>query len=428
MTLALLLTIAAIFVLLCLSALFSGSETAVTAASRSRMHFLENEGNRRAALVTWLIARREALIGAILLGNNLVNILASALATSLLIGLVGETGIIYATVAMTALVFIFSEVLPKTYALRHADNLALGVSPILKVLVVLLSPITGAVSWFVAGVLKALGRPDDARDALSVAEELRGTIDLHAREGTMRKRYRDMLRSILDLSEVEVGEIMVHRRKMLALDIQRPPAELVRQILQSPYTRIPLWKDNPDNIVGVLHAKDLLRSIQKAGETITNRAIEDAASEPWFVPDTTSLAEQLAAFRERHAHFALVVDEYGALMGLVTLEDILEEIVGDIADEHDRPTSGVQTTSDGSLYVDGSVTIRDLNRAHDWRLPDEEAVTVAGLVINEAKRIPETGEVFALDGLIFEVVDRDDSRIIRLKVEPDANPPQQEPE
>lgn len=416
MSLALLLILAAIFVLLCLSALFSGSETAVTAASRSRMHYLENEGNHRAVIVTWLISRKESLIGAILLGNNLVNILASALATSMMIQLVGETGVVYATIVMTALVFVFSEVLPKTYALRHADDLALAVSPILKVLVILLSPITRAVGWLVTGILNFVGQRNGAGDALSVAEELRGVIDLHARDGTMRKRYRDMLRSILDLSDVEVGEIMVHRRKMLALDINQTADELTRRVIGSPYTRIPLWRDNPDNIVGVLHAKDLLRTVQKTGGTFTSEAIAEAASEPWFVPDTTSLAEQLTAFRERHSHFALVVDEYGALMGLVTLEDILEEIVGDIADEHDRPRSGIQSGPDGSFEIDGAVTIRDLNRARDWRLPDEEAVTVAGLVINEAKRIPDVGEVFVFHGLSFEVLERDDARIVRLRI------------
>lgn len=417
-----LLILAVILFLLCLSAFFSGSETALTAVRRSRIHQMEVDGDRRARLVARLLARRERLIGGILLGNNLVNILASALATSVLITAVGEAGVAYATIAMTLLVVIFAEVLPKTYAIRHADEMALSVAPILRPIIAVLTPVTRLVELLVIGVFKLVGASGDRRGVMSVADEVRGVIDLYAREGSMRKHYRDMLRSILDLAEVEVGEIMVHRKNMVTIDTTLAPGEIVAEVLDSPYTRIPLWRDDPDNIVGVLHAKDLLQKVSALGDAIDDLDVIGAAAEPWFVPDTTSLADQLAAFRARHAHFALVVDEYGALMGLVTLEDILEEIVGEIADEHDHPTPGVAPQADGSYVVDGSVTIRDLNRDLDWRLPDDAAATVAGLVIHEAKRIPDIGQTFAFHNVRFEVLGRERNRITSLRLAAQALP------
>jgi len=412
-----LLTMAAIGLLLCLSAFFSGSETALTAASRPRLHQLESDGNRRAELVGRLLMEKERLIGAILLGNNAVNILASSLATYLFVGIVGDSGVIYATLVMTVMVFIFAEVLPKTFAIRNADKTALAVAPAIRGLTALLSPITLAVQTIVGGTLRLLGvQPAGASDFLDVSNELRGAIDLHAREGTMRKHYRDMLRSILDLSEVHVDEVMVHRSNMATLDVDQPPAKLVDAALSSPFTRLPVWRDDPDNIIGILHAKDLLRALSEAGSDPERVDISTILTEPWFVPDATSLADQLHAFRMRRAHVALVVDEYGALMGLVTLEDIIEEIVGDISDEHDIPVRGVTIEADGSCVVEGTVTIRDLNRRFDWRLPDEEAATIAGLVIHEAQRIPEVGETFDFHGFQFHVLARQRNRVTSLRV------------
>jgi len=416
---AMLLMLAAIGMLLVLSAFFSGSETALTAASRARIHQLETEGDRRARIVGHLLIEKERLIGAILLGNNAVNILASSIATYLFVGLVGETGVAYATLSMTLLVLIFAEVLPKTYAIRNADRMALAVAPVLRIVVTVLSPITLAVQMIVASTLRLLGgRPVAPSDYLQASDEIRGAIDLHAREGTMRKHYRDMLRSILDLAEVRVEEVMVHRRNMVALDAGEPPAKVIEQALSSPYTRLPVWRDDPDNIIGILHAKDLLRAIRENDGNIDAIDLETILAEPWFVPDSTSLVDQLQAFRARRAHFALVVDEYGALMGLVTLEDIIEEIVGDITDEHDIPVLGVRAEADGSYVVDGTVTIRDLNRRFDWRLPDEEAATIAGLVIHEAQYIPEVGEAFAFHGFRFEVLARQRNQITSLHITP----------
>ncbi|MCH9020261.1 MAG: HlyC/CorC family transporter [Proteobacteria bacterium] len=416
---ALLISILAIVLLLVLSAFFSGSETALTAASRPRLHHLERRGNRRAGLVNRLIESKERMIGAILLGNNAVNIFASALATGALISLVGDAGVVYATLGMTILVVIFAEVLPKTYALRHADRWALAAAPAMRAVVVVLSPITAAVQVVVHGTMRLFG-VDVAAGGLSMTpqEELRGAIDLHVRDGVMVKHERDMLESILDLEDVEVSEIMVHRKSMVMVEIDEAPSRIVDQVADGPYTRIPLWRGEVDNIVGVLHAKDLLRAVNEHEGDVDGLDIAAVAAEPWFIPETTTLVQQLQAFRRRRTHFALVVDEYGALMGMVTLEDILEEIVGDIADEHDVVFTGVRVNPDGSYTVRGTVTIRDLNREFEWDLPDEEAATIAGLVIHEAQQIPNVGQGFVFYGFKFEVLARQRNQLTSLRLTP----------
>ncbi len=418
---ALLFSIVAIVVLLFLSGLFSGTETALTAASRARMHHLERAGDHRAAIVNNLSERKARLIGAILLGNNLVNILASALATSVLISFLGEAGVVVATLIMTALVLVFAEVLPKTYALHNPDRMALALAPVIRPVVFLFSPVTRAVQLIVRGTLHLLGvdirTPVDA-DATAAAEEIRGAIHLHTREGAMVKADRDMLDSILELDEVQVNEVMVHRSSMQMIDESESPEAIVAQVLASPFTRMPIWKEDPENIIGMLHSKDLLRALSEKQGRAEEIDVTAIAAEPWFVPETTTLREQLNAFRERGAHFALVVDEYGALMGLVTLEDILEEIVGEIRDEHDLIVSGITPQPDGSYVVDGAVTIRDLNRQFDWDLPDEEATTIAGLVIHEARVIPEVSQVFSFYGYKFEILGRRKNRVTALRVTP----------
>lgn len=416
------ITIGAILVLLVMSAFFSGSETALTAASRARMHALEHEGNRRAAIVNRLRENKERLIGAILLGNNAVNILASALATSALIHLVGDAGVAYATVAMTLLVLVFSEVLPKTYALRHADRTALAVAPLVRTLVFLLAPVTAGITALVRLVLKAIGKDIGQVTVVSTVDELRGAIELHrapdeAEEEEIRHE-RAMLRSILDLANVEVSEIMTHRRNLVMIDASQPPGRIVQEVLDSPFTRIPLWQGEPDNIVGVLHAKALLREVRLHGGDVDKVDVLAIASRPWFIPDTTTLFDQLQAFRRRREHFALVVDEYGTLMGIVTLEDILEEIVGDIADEHDIAVAGVRPQPNGTYVVDGWVTIRDLNRELEWRLPDDKASTIAGLVLYEARRIPEVCQTFTFYGFRFDILRRQRHQITALRITP----------
>lgn len=419
MTTTLVLTALAILFLLIFSGLFSGSETALTAASRARMHQLERQGDGRAQIVNRLMESRERLIGGILVGNNLVNILASALATSLFIQLFGEAGVLYATAVMTTLVVIFAEVLPKTYAILNSDKMALAVAPILRPIINAFAPIVVAVEAVVRSVFKLfkLDEPDD--EALVTAhDEIRGAIDLHHKEGSFVKGDRDMLGGILDLQELEVSDIMVHRTNIESLNIEEPVEELVRLAVDSVYTRLPLWRDEPENIVAVLHAKDLVRALQRAKGEVAGLDISRIAKAPWFVPDTTTVQDQLNNFLRRRAHFALVVDEYGEVQGLVTLEDILEEIVGEITDEHDMEVAGVKILAGGAVSVDGTVPIRDLNRAMDWDLPDDEATTIAGLVIHEARQIPDKGQVFNFHGFRFAIEERDRNRLTSLRITP----------
>ncbi len=422
-----LITIGVIFLLLVFSAFFSSSETALTAASRARLHSLEQRGNRRAALVNSLRAHMERVIGAILLGNNLVNITASALATSVLISIFGETGVVYATVAMTVLVLIFGEILPKTIAINNPDRVAIAVGPIMRIIVFAFSPLTRVVQILVNALLRLFGariRTEIGRE--QAEEELRGAIDLHltaAADDAAEVRHAGaMLHSILDLDAVTVEDIMVHRRSVAMIDVSEPPAVVVDQVLASQFTRLPLFENEPDNIIGLLHVKALLRAVRTEGVHVDKIDLKALAAVPWFIPNTTSLLDQLQAFRSRREHFAIVVDEYGALMGIVTLEDILEEIVGQIDDEHDVHVSGVRRLPDGTYEIDGSVTIRDLNREFGWRLPDDEASTVAGLVLYEARRIPSVGQVFVFHGFRFQVVERQRNQITRLRVTPAPEP------
>jgi Mg2+/Co2+ transporter CorB len=411
-------TLITIAVLLILSAFFSGSETALTAASRPLMHQLDQSGDRRAKVVNRLFEHKERLIGVILLGNNLVNIMASALATSLLIVIYGDAGVVYATIAMTLLVLVFAEILPKTYAFRNANQAALAVAPVVSGLVWMLTPVTAVINFAVRGILKIFGTEYHAEDVFgSGAEELRGAIELHT-EPEGGRQERAMLRSVLDLGEVQVGEIMVHRKNVTAIDGDLDPEQVVTEVLDSPYTRVPLWRDNPDNVVGVLHAKALLREVRTRGQDLSGLDVTSLAAEPWFIPEQTLLVDQLEAFRRRREHFALVVDEYGSLMGVVTLEDILEEIVGEIDDEHDVSVTGVRARADGSYLIDGATTIRDLNREFEWKLPDEEASTIAGLVLHESRRIPEVGQRFRFHGFQFEIVRRLRHQITCVRIIP----------
>ena len=408
-----------IIVCLLLSAFFAGSETALTASSRARMLWLEKQGDRRAAIVNRLLQSRERLLGALLLGNNAVNIAASSLATGLLLAWLGDVGVVYATVVMTVLVVVFCEVLPKTAAINAPDRIAVLVAEPLSWVVRLFAPILMAIEALVRRILALVGiRVGEGQPILSAHEELRGAVDLLHREGGVEKQDRDMMGGVLDLRELEVSDVMIHRTEMISVNAGDRVEDIVQAVLAAPVTRVPLWRDSPENIVGVLHAKDLLRVVQAAHGDLSSVDILSIAAPPWFVPDTTPLAEQLKAFRRRKTPFALVVDEYGEVKGLVTLEDILEEIVGDIEDEHDVAVPGVRPQLDGSVNVDGGVPIRDLNRAMDWNLPDQEATTIAGLVIHEARSIPEPGQSFTFHGFRFQVLRRERNRITALKITP----------
>ena len=419
MTLGLGITLGAILGLLLASAFFSGSETALTAASPAKMHALEQDGSRRARVVNYLLTVRERFIGAILLGNTLANVAASALATSLFLSLFGEQGVAYATVVMTVIVVLFAEVLPKTYAIVNADRVALVVAPAVRFVVALFAPVTNAIQFLVRHTLRLLGASiSDEAEVLSAHEELRGTIELIHKEGGVVKLDRDMLGGVLDLRELTVSDIMVHRTKIDAIDAELPTEKIIDLALKSAHTRLPLWRGEREEIVGILHAKTLLRALRDAKGDVSKLDIMKLATQPWFVPDTTTLKDQLNAFLKRKSHFAIVVDEYGEVMGLVTLEDIIEEIVGDITDEMDIASIAARPQADGSIIVEGSVPLRDLNRLMDWELPDEEATTVAGLVLHEAQTIPDAGQAFTFHGFRFEVLRRQRNRLTSIRVIP----------
>jgi Mg2+/Co2+ transporter CorB len=411
-------TISALIVILILaSAFFSSAETALTAASDARMRQLATKGNKNAKIVEALRADREGLIGAILIGNNAVNVLASAIATSLFITIYGEAGLLWATITMTVLLVVFAEVMPKTYALTYADRYALTIAPVIRIVVLLLSPLALAIRWLASITIRAKSDDDTDRE-----EELRGLIELHGADGDEDDRETQaMLSSILDLNELTVEQIMTHRGSVSMINADDDLDDILRRVLESPHTRHPVFSGTSDNIIGVLHVKDLLRSIGHLGENVNgngngNKFVQDIASPAYFIPETTLLFDQLQSFRSRREHFAVVVDEYGDFRGIVTLEDILEEIVGDIDDEHDIDLPGLTAQADGSWLVDGSVTIRDLNRALGWQLPDEDASTLAGLVLFESRTIPMSGQEFRFHNIRFRVVKRDGNRITSLRL------------
>ncbi|MBD3766019.1 MAG: HlyC/CorC family transporter [Rhodobacterales bacterium] len=422
------LTAAAILGLLLLSSFFSGSETALTASSRGKLRAQADKGSRGAAVALQVTEDSERMIGAILLGNNVVNILSASLATALLTRLFGDGGVALATLGMTVLVLVFGEVLPKTYAITNPEPVASRVAPFIRLLIVVFAPVVMVVRALVRGMLRLMGvRTDPEADVLAVKEEIAGALALGRSEGSVEKEHRDRLLGALDLDDRTVEEVMRHRSQIEMIDADAPPDAILTQCLNSPHTRLPVWRGEVENILGVLHAKDLLREVdrlrraQPQGEEtgLADLDVLKIAMKPYFVPETTPLDEQMRQFLKRRTHFALVVDEYGALRGLITLEDILEEIVGDIVDEFDVAyDAGLKRTDGGDWIVEGSMTIRDLNRATEWDLPDDEANTIAGLVIHEAQTIPNEGQVFSFHGFRFEVVQRRENRITKLKMRP----------
>src|SRR5215475_12082117 len=319
------LSLVIVLICLLLSAYFAGSETALTASSRASMTRLEKHGTQRASLVNRLFQQRERLFGALLFGNNAVNIAASALATGVLTAWFGNAGVIYATVVMTIIVVVFSEILPKTAAFNAPDRIALAVARPIYLFVKLFGPVLMAIEALVRWLLKHVG--------MTVGEDQQV---LSARE---------------DLRELAVSDVMIHRTNMITLNADDSPEDIVNAVIASPVTRLPLWRGNPENIIGILHVKDLLRALHAVDGDASKVDVASLMTPPWFVPDTRPVAEQLKAFRRRKTPFALVVDEYGEVEGLVTLEDILEEIVGDITDEHDVAMPGVRRQPDGSVNV-----------------------------------------------------------------------------
>jgi Mg2+/Co2+ transporter CorB len=419
------LSLVAVLIFVFLSALCSASEAAVLAASRVRLYHLAKKGNPKASIILALQSQIGGFISAILLLNTWFITLVTALATGVLTFLFGAAGAVYAAIGMGAIITIYAEVLPKMYVYTNPDRVALAFSPFFKPILTLMKPLTKSIDFIAKQSLRLVGIKITHDIIDSSTEELRGAIELHAGTSHEAEYERSMLRSILDLTTVEVTEIMRHRKTMFMINIDLSNQEIVNQVLKAPYTRIPVWKENPENIVGILHAKDLLRAVQLHKGNLEKLDIKKIASPPWFIPETTTLFSQLASFRERREHFALVIDEYGDLQGMVTLEDILEEIVGEIVDEHDVEIPGVRITPDGTYVIDGTVTIRDLNRQFSWNLPDEHAATLAGLILHEAREIPEGGQSFMIHGFRMDILRRLRHQITVIRLTPPL-PPEKE--
>ncbi|MEX0310214.1 MAG: HlyC/CorC family transporter [Tateyamaria sp.] len=420
------ITSAVILGLLVMSGFFSGSETALTAASRGKLRALADKGSGGAERALKITEDNERLIGSVLLGNNLVNILATSLATAIFTRAFGESGVALATLVMTLLVLIFAEVLPKTYAITNSETAASLVSRPISIVVLVFSPIVAAVRLLVRGVLRIFGvQIDPDSHIMAVREEIAGALQLGHSEGVVEKEDRDRILGALDLGDRTVEEIMLHRSGIEMINAEDDPQAILEQCLKSNHTRLPVYREEQENITGVIHAKDLLRAMYQViggpeGDAAALKSfdISQVAMPPYFVPETTTLDDQMRQFLRMRTHFALVVDEYGSLQGLITLEDILEEIVGEITDEFDPDGEhAVQRGEDGHFHIDGAMTIRDLNRATDWNLPDDEANTVAGLVIHEAQTIPTVGQVFSFHGFRFEVTAREGNRITALRIQ-----------
>lgn len=416
-----------IFILLFISICFSATETAITAASRAKIHQLAKEGNKKAAILKSLQTQMSLVISAILIGNTSLNIISATLATAVLTMLFGNDGIVYlmSSLVMSILIIVFAEVMPKILAVHQPERILFLIANPLKYLFTFFKPVTLSVNWLARKTLRIFAiKIHSEIISHTTVEELRGIIDMHQGPGEEVKDERAMLKSILDLRTVTVGEILVHRQNVVMINADDTPENIIDMVLKSPHTRFPVWKDDSDNIIGIIHTKALFRALKELGGNLKNFDITTACNKPWFVPESSDLLDQLSAFKTRQEHFALVVDEYGSLLGIVTLEDVLEEIVGDISDEHDTKALTMKGMVDGSYIVEGTTTIRDINRQFDWDLPDDDASTIAGLILYKTRDIPQIGQKFEMFGFEFEILNRQRNQITLIRIIPMDKPSQ----
>ncbi|MDB1135048.1 HlyC/CorC family transporter [Candidatus Anaplasma sp. TIGMIC] len=417
-----------IFVLLLVaSAFFSAAETAFTSVSPSSIHRLVVGGDRRARILDALRCRKELVISTLLIGNTVANVAASSVATATMLDLLGPGGLVVSTASITCVVLLFSEVLPKTYALQNPEKISLCTARMVSYCSFVLSPLSITFRFAVDCILRILGIQGE-QELVSAADAMRNLISMHNGKGTMSQQDLDMLSSVLDLAQTEISQVMTHRKNLFALDIDEEVDVLLKQIFQSTHSRIPIWQKREESIIGVLHVRDVTDLVREKSGNVTKNDIYSIMNKPWFIPDTTPLSVQLHNFRKKRRHLALVVDEYGTLQGAVTLEDILEEIVGDISDEHDIvPESLITAVNENEYHIAGEAPIRDVNRELRWGLP-EDASTVAGLILHNIERIPEEGEVFSLHGFTFKILEKSGNTISLLSVRPadtDEGAPQQ---
>lgn len=412
MTILLIIIIA---VMILFSAFLSATETAITASSPGKIQKLKTKNNKQSLAISQVLKNKEKVIGSLLIGNSLINTICTTIATSIFISWLGDAGTIVASAVMAFVIIVFGEVVPKAIAVAKAEQLAFFTSPAILLALKILCPVNYVLEIIIK-IFCFIFRID-LQQNISGAEEVRGVIEHYHQEGNVYKDDRDMLGGILDIRQMTVSEIMIHRSSILAINIDLPKEEIVKQaLLLSPHTRIPLWKDSQDNIIGILHIRDLLRNLYEHNNDAKKINIEELISQPWFIPDNALVTQQLHAFREKKSHFACVVDEYGDLQGIITLEDILEEIVGPIIDEHDYANKTIVRKSETEFIIDGVATIRDVNRELNWNLPDDDANTIAGLIIHKLERIPNQNESIKIFNLIIFISKKIGNRIDSLKV------------
>lgn len=410
--------IISVIILICISALFSLSETAIIGVSRSKIYKLKSEGNKKAINLTKLRDNKEGFIGALLLCNTLVNAAATSIVTGLAIEYFGDNGeaLLIATLVITLLILFYAEILPKTYAVRNAEKVALNTAIFYLFLVWLLKPIISAIQVVVDFTLEFFTSKSSKME-FSGMEMIKGAVDMHHEEGIVVSEDKYMLGGLIDLEKISVDEVMLHRSQIKSISIDKKVEQIMDFVIHSNHSRIPIWKGEPSNIIGVLIQKDLSKLLKAKSGDISNEDIKRVLRKPWFIPNLTNLKIQLKAFRENQSHFALVVNEYGELLGLITLEDILEEVVGQIEDEYDDKASPIlKRSDDNSAVVLGELSIRDLNREMHWEIDDEDATTIGGLVLHLAKGIPAVGEKFKFDNFLIKVIKRHHNTITKVYI------------
>ncbi|HJD55418.1 MAG TPA: HlyC/CorC family transporter [Rickettsia endosymbiont of Pyrocoelia pectoralis] len=386
-----------IIVMIALSALFAATETAITASSPGKIHKLKIAGDKRAKIVLEVLKKKEKVIGTLLIGNSLINTVCTTIATTLFISFLGDNGPLVASAVMAFIIIVFAEVVPKAIAVAKAEQLALKMASTIVIFLKLFKPINIGLDY-ITRIFCYIFRIN-LHSQISGTEEVRGVIEHYHQEGGVYKADRNMLGGILDMRNMLVSEIMIHRSNIIAINIDLPHEVIIKTLLSGAHTRIPLWRDNIDNIIGILNLKDLLRALYENNNDAKKININELLTPPWFIPENALVVDQLTAFRERKNHFAFVVNEYGDIQGIVTLEDVIEEIVGPITDEHDRHNNEIIKKSETEFIIKGTTTIRDINRELDWNLPDDDANTIAGLIIHKIARIPNQGEVIEIFNL-----------------------------
>ena len=404
--------VGSLIVLLLLSAFFSSSETALMALNRYRLRHLANEGNKSAQRAQQLLTKPDRLIGIILLGNNLVNIIAASLATVIGIRLAGETGLLLAPFALTIVVLIFAEVAPKTWAAIRPESIAFPASYPLRALLMLLYPVVAVINWSANLLLRPFGLKQQRHTDHLSRDELRTLVN---EAGSKFAAHQSMLLNILDLDQGSVLDIMVPRNEITGIDLEDDWDAIVKQIANSFYTRLPVFEGEIDNIVGILHIRTVIRRL--AANQLDRSNLRRAIRKPYYVPESTSLPKQLLEFQDRERRMAMVVDEYGDVQGLLTLDDILEEIVGEFTTEPKQRTRRISSRQDGTYVVDGGETIRHINRRLHWELPTGGARTLNGLLTEQLESIPEAGTSLEIEGLKMTITEIQDNAIKTVEVQ-----------